>query len=190
MAFDAYLKFVQPPVTGEAELGANHSPDGDNNKGGWIDLEEYSFAASMAVSPARSSGTGAATTGKGKLEPFTFKKFVDATSMSLAFHAAAGTIFSRVVVNLFASLTDSGGTEHKPYQFLTITMQGAVISSCKFSGGGGDELPTEEISITYGSIEYKYKPFKVNEDTGVVSAGAGGVTTFSWSTIKNSGSKS
>ncbi|AWI10033.1 Hcp family type VI secretion system effector [Ereboglobus luteus] len=189
MAFDAYLKFVTPYVVGEITLGDGYTPAKETNKSGWIDLEEYSFSATMAVSPARSSGTGAATTGKGKLEPFTFKKFVDATSMHLAFHASAGTVFEKIVVNLFASLTE-GGSSHKPYQFLSIVMQGAVINSCKFSGGGGDELPTEELSIAYGAIEYEYKPFKVNEDTGAITPGAGGLTTVKWNTIKNTGTKS
>jgi type VI secretion system secreted protein Hcp len=188
MAFDAYLKFVEPPVTGEASLGTSYSPDGDAAHTGWIDMTEYGFGTSMAVSAARSSGTGAATTGKGKLELFTFKKIVDATSMTLAFHAAAGTVFKKIVANLFVSI-DEGGAKHKPHQFLTIIMQGAVIESCKFSGGGGDDLPAEDIAINYGSIEYTYKPFTADPETGAVTI-TGGKSTFKWNTITNKGEKS
>jgi type VI protein secretion system component Hcp len=188
MAFDAYLKFAEPPTPGEAELGKGYNPDNTADKTGWIEMTEYGFSVTMAVSAARSSGTGAATTGKGKLEPFTFKKTVDATSMRLAFHAAAGTIFRQIVINIFATTTD--GKESKPYLFLSMLLKGAVISSCGFSGGGGDELPTEDIAITYGSLDCKYWPFSVDEDTGAITPGGKGVTTFNWSTIKNSGTKS
>ena len=151
-------------------------------------MEDYAFSATMAVSAARSGGTGAATTGKGKLEPFTFKKTVDATSMSLAFHAAAGTIFKNIVVNVFATLAEKG--QHAPKRFLTIVMGGAVINSCSFSGGGGDDLPTEDISITYGAIEYKYSGFKVNEKDGSITPGGTGTSSqFQWNTITNTGSK-
>ncbi|MDF9826553.1 type VI protein secretion system component Hcp [Ereboglobus sp. PH5-10] len=187
MAFDAYMRFLEPKVEGEAKLSANYQTDSADGNSGWIDISDYGFSATMAVTPARSGGTGAATTGKGKLEPFNCKKRADATSMSLAFHAAAGTIFKRIVVNLFATL-DEGGAKHKPHQFLTVVLQGAVISAYKFSGSAGDDLPEEEISITYGSIEYKYNGFSVDEETGAITPG-GKKSVFSWSTIKNSGSK-
>lgn len=188
MAFDAYLKFIEPRVTGEVTLRDKYKPDGpDTGLSGWIDLEEYGFAASMAVSPSRSSGTGAATTGKGKLEPFTFKKFVDATSMSLAFHAAAGTVFKQISVNLFASLTAPDGSAHDPFLFLSITMKGAVIGSCKLSGGGGDDLPTEDIEINYGTINYKCWPFTADAETGAISKQT--AVDFDWNTITNSGRK-
>jgi type VI protein secretion system component Hcp len=189
MAFDAYLKFVTPDVLGEAELGAVYEPKVDGTRTGWIEMTEYGFGASMAVSAARSSGTGAATTGKGKLEPFTFKKAVDATSMTLAFHAAAGTVFQKIVVAIFVSLDSGDGSTQKPHTFLTIEMKGAVIASCAFSGGGGDELPTEDVSINYGFIDYTYNPFTVDLETGKVTTGAN-PSTFKWNTITNKGEKS
>lgn len=188
MAFDAYLKFAEPLVQGQAVVDKPYELHGNTNITDWINMEEYSFAASMAVSSSRSSGTGAATTGKGKLEPFTFKKIVDATSTSLAFHAAAGTIFKRIVVNLFASLGDGGGATHKPHRFLSIIMTGGVINSCKFSGGGGDELPTEEISIAYGAIQYTYWNYTIDAETGAITPGS--ITApFYWNTITNTGDK-
>lgn len=188
MAFDAYIRFLDPKVEGEVKLNASYKTDGADGNAGWIDMSEYSFSGTMAVTAARSGGVGAATTGKGRLEPFTFKKVVDATSMSLAFHAAAGTVFKKIVVNLFASLGDGGGAKHTPHQFLSIVLQGAVINSCKFNGGGGDELPTEDISLTYGIIEYKYKNFQADPETGAITPGSK-QSVFSWNTIKNSGSK-
>lgn len=191
MAFDAYIRFLLPEVPGEVKLDpTNYKTDGAQGTApgneGWIDMTEYSFSTTMAVTAARSGGVGAATTGKGKLEPFVFKKNVDATSMSLAFHAAAGTVFKQITVNIFVSLSDGGAT-HKPHEFLTVNMGSAVINACKFSGGGGDDLPTEEINITYGTIEYKYTPFKIKEDGSVeVSSTA---STFGWNTISNTGSK-
>jgi len=190
MAYDAYMRFLEPRIDGEAKLQDTYkpAPSGmvDNDK--WISLSEYSFSATMAVTQSRSGGTGAATTGKGKFEPFTFKKNVDTTSMTLAFHASAGTIFKTLVVNVFNSLGDAGGTKHEPFLFLTIVMKGAVISGCKFNGGGGDELPTEEITITYGSISYKYDGFQVDPDSGEIKKGRH--SEFNWNTITNSGSKS
>jgi len=148
-------------------------------------MDEYSFSTTMAVTAAR-GGTGSATTGKGKLEPFTFKKNVDGISTTLAFHAAAGTIFETIVVNVFATVSD--GSKQDPYLFLSIEMKGAVINSCKFSGGGGDDLPTEDVSITYGSIEYKYNAFTIDDTSGAFSQGR--TTSVQWNTIKNTGTKS
>lgn len=190
MAFDAYIKFIKPGLNGQVVLDKKkYDVEGDaEGHSGWIDMSEYSFSGTMAVTQARSAGVGAATTGKGKLEPFTFKKFVDATSMHLAFHAAAGTLFQLIIVQLFASQATEAGTEHKPEGFLTIKIKGAVITSCKFSAGGGDDLPAEDVSITYGSIEYVYKSFKVsNVETGAIEAGP--VKRFQWNTVSNTGSK-
>ena len=194
MAFDAYLKFASPSQPGNAggkagiankyEFDKDEPTPGGNI--GWIQMDEYSFGASMAVTASRSGGTGSATTGRGKLEPFTFKKSVDKTSMALAFHAAAGTVFQKIVVNIFVAV-NTKGDEQVPYQFLTIVMESAIINSCKFSGGGGDDLPTEEVSINYGRIKYKYKPFTVTS-TGQLERKP--TTTFLWDTIANKGAKS
>jgi len=189
MAFDAYLRFAVPPVDGQATLDSTYKPEpsGEVTNDKWISIDEYAFSATMAVTAARSGGTGAATTGKGKFEPFTFKKNVDATSMSLAFHASAGTIFKKIIINVFTSLAAADGSTHEPKLFLIATMSGAVINSCKLSGGGGDELPTEEVSISYGAITYEYRGFKVDADSGAISAGS--KIRFSWNTITNSGAK-
>jgi len=191
MAFDAYLRFLLPPVDGEVTLDPKkYEVEGADGNDKWISIEEYGFSATMPVTQSRSGGTGAATTGKGKLEPFTFKKPVDATSMYLAFHAAAGTVFKKIVVNVFASIDDGSGAAQKPHRFLTVILQGAVIGSCAFSGGGGDDLPTEDVSINYGSITYKYSGFKVDEESGAITVGdAARNSQFNWNTITNSGTK-
>ena len=190
MAFDAYIRFCKPEILGSAKIADKYDlksvSKGDwTGKDNWIQMDEYSFGTSMAVTAARSGGTGAATTGKGKLEPFTFKKNVDKTSLNLAFHAAAGTVFSQIVAKLFVSSSE-GGASQVGIQFLTIIMSTAVINSCKLSGGGGDDLPTEDISINFGEIEYIYSPFQVKD--GVVTT-TGQKRPFWWSTVTNKGGK-
>jgi type VI secretion system secreted protein Hcp len=50
------------------------------------------------------------------------------------------------------------GTEAQDY--LIITLSPVVISSYTTSAGAGDEVPTDNISLTFSKIEYKYAPQK------------------------------
>jgi len=201
MAFDAYIKFAGPEVQGSAILSKGNRGGVDYPIGlpskipmkvvqatpeNWIQMDEYGFSATMAVTAARSGGTGAPTTGKGKLEPFTFKKPVDRVSMSLAFHASAGTVFKEILVNVFVSIGDQGGAGSAPVRFLTIGLRNAVITSCGFSGGGGDDLPTEDVSISYGAITYELTPFVVEEDTVKQDKNQ---YYCDWNTVTNTGTK-
>jgi type VI secretion system Hcp family effector len=191
MAFDAFIKFMKPEIQGEANSSADSGGEKVQNKHPGlekdvIEMASYEFSTSMAVSASRGDG-GAATTGRGKLEPFKFTKNVDSSSMTLAFHAAAGTIFSLVHIRVYASLGDGGGKEHAPKQIVEMKLTGAVISACEISAGGGDELPTESITFNYGSIEMKCQSMIASAEDGQITFGP--EKRFNWNTITNKGVK-
>ncbi|MDR1011920.1 MAG: type VI secretion system tube protein Hcp [Opitutaceae bacterium] len=182
---------MKPEIQGEANSSADSGGEKVQNKHPGlekdvIEMASYEFSTSMAVSASRGDG-GAATTGRGKLEPFKFTKNVDSSSMTLAFHAAAGTIFSLVHIRVYASLGDGGGKEHAPKQIVEMKLTGAVISACEISAGGGDELPTESITFNYGSIEMKCQSMIASAEDGQITFGP--EKRFNWNTITNKGVK-
>ena len=152
MATDTHIKF--DGVEGES----TH----ESHKG---EVEVLSWT--WGVSNAAHAGGGGS--GKGKANPgdFHFTHVYDKASPVLAKKCAQGVHFKEAVVT-----ARKAGEGQK--DFLKVTMKEVFITSVQPAGSSGGDLQ-ESISMSYGSIEFAYKP---QDDKG----GLGGEVKFSWDT--------
>lgn len=150
MASDTHIKF--DGVDGES-THKDHK--------GEIDVLSWSWGVNNA------SATAGGGSGKGKGEPgsFNFMHLYDKASPVLAKKCAQGVHFGTVTMTARKS-----GEGQK--DFLKITMKEVFITAVHPSGGSGGEI-AESVSMTYGDIEFGYKP---QDDKG----GLGGEVKFGW----------
>jgi len=152
MAIDTHIKF--DGVDGEA-THKDHK--------GEIEVLSWSWGINNASSL---SGGGS---GKGKASPgeFCFTHIYDKASPILAKKCAQGAHFKDVIVT-----SRKAGEGQK--DFLIVTMKEVFISSVQPSTGGereGDIM--ESVSMSYGSIDFAYKP---QDEKG----GMAGEVKFGW----------
>lgn len=167
MAFDAYLMFDDPKISGESTSEVH---------AGSIELKSYDFGITMAAAPGRSDG-GGATTGRANFNEFTCEKNIDLASPHLAYHCAAGTVLKKIIVKLYLRLGNA-----TPHNFLTLTYTDSVIAECTIQGSGGDDLPSETLKINYGAVKFEYaQPPTAKSPKN---------NRFEWSQITNTGTKS
>lgn len=150
MSTDTHIKF--DGVEGEA-THADHK--------GEIEVLAWSWGVSNA------SGIAGGGSGKGKANPgeFSFTHLYDKASPVLSKKCAQGTHFTTVTVTARKS-----GEGQK--DFLSITMKEVFITSVQPAGSSGGDI-TENVSMSYGSIDFAYKP----QDT---KGGLGGEVKFGW----------
>jgi type VI secretion system secreted protein Hcp len=150
MAFDAYLKL--DTITGEST---------DTNFAGCMEIFSFSLGASNPVTIGSASGGGGG--GRASLSGFNFMKKTDSASPLLyqtcvtGAHLATGTV----------SLRKAGGTA---LVYLTYGFKVIYVDSIQWSGSaGGDDTPTESVSLTFGCLTVDYQP---QDNTGKPSGGA------------------
>lgn len=150
MAIDTHIKF--DGVEGEA----THT----DHKG---EIEVLSWSWSVANDSAVAGGGS----GKGKATPnaFSFAHVYDKASPVLAKKCAQGVHFKEVT--LTARKSGEGQKD-----FFKVIMKEVFITGVSPSGGGGGEI-IENVSMSYGSIDFSYKP---QDDKG----GTGGEVKFGW----------
>ena len=151
MASDTHIKF--DGVEGES-THADHK--------GEVEVLSWSWGVSNASSSASGGGSG-----RGKANPgdFHFQHIYDKASPVLAKKCAQGVHFPTVVVT-----SRKSGEGQK--DFLKITMKEVFVTSVQPSGSSQGDL-MESISVTYGSIDFSYKP----QDA---KGGLGGEVKFGW----------
>ena len=150
MAIDTHIKF--DGVEGES-THTDHK--------GEIEVLSWSWGVHNASSVA---GGGS---GKGKADPgeFNFTHRYDKASPVLTKKCAQGLHFPTVTVT-----SRKAGEGQK--DFLKITMKEVFVSSVQANGGGGGDLH-ESVSVSYGSIDFAYKP---QDEKGIL----GGEVKFGW----------
>lgn len=150
MSTDTHIKF--DGVEGEA-THADHK--------GETELLSWSWGVSNAVGLP---GTGS---GKGKAEPqqLHITHLYDKASPVLAKKCAQGVHFKEVV--LTARKSGEGQKD-----FLKATLKEVYITSVSTNGGSGGELH-EQVSMSYGSIDFAYK---AQDEKGTL----GGEVKFGW----------
>jgi type VI secretion system secreted protein Hcp len=152
MSIDCHLKL--DGVKGES-THAKHKDE--------VALQSWSWGASNA---SNSSGGGMAV-GKGKPQDLHITKKYDKASPVLSKNCAAGTHFKEATL----SMSLAGG---KQEDFLVIKLKEVFVTSHQVSAGAGGEV-SDQISLSYGDIEYSYKPQK---DDGSLD----GEVKFGWNT--------
>jgi type VI secretion system secreted protein Hcp len=150
MASDVHIKF--DGVDGES-THKDHK--------GEIEILSWSWGVNNA------SATAGGGSGKGKGDPgaFNFMHIYDKASPVLAKKCAQGVHFP--TVTLTARKSGEGQKD-----FLKVTMKEVFITSVQPSGASQGDI-MESVSMSYGDIEFAYKP---QDDKG----GLGGEVKFGW----------
>lgn len=159
---DIYLKFGSPAIKGESS---------DKDHKDWIEISSWNHSITQPRS-ATSGTAGGATAERCEHGDMTFSKDIDAVSPLLYQHASGGTTFDEVTVDFMRA--DGEGNRVK---YLEIKMKYVIVSSVTPSVVG-EGLPTEQFSLKYAAIQWKYTQQQV-------SGGAGGNVQGAWSLTKN-----
>jgi type VI protein secretion system component Hcp len=181
MAFDTYICFPEASnIKGEA--GTVYAIEAFKRLGKPIQLTSWSgLGAEMATTVARSD-VGGATTGRSKVKNFSCEANLDKSGGSIAFHSAAGTVFSKVELRMFISVNDEKKGGQIVLRILSINLYDVIITSYSISIGGGDDLPTMSFELSIGRIAFGYKGLDPKTRTSLLST----PDKFTWSTLSNS----
>jgi type VI secretion system secreted protein Hcp len=158
MAFDAYLEIEG--VEGESQR-AGHE--------GQIELMSFSLGASNPISITTGTGMGA---GKVSISSFNLMKYTDGTSPTLFQKCCNGKHFDKAKVTLYKAAGDDGALDYLIYEFEKV-----FVESIQWSGGG-DGIPMESVSLSFGKVTINYA---VQNDDGTRA----GVTPGSWNLVAN-----
>jgi type VI secretion system secreted protein Hcp len=137
MAIEYHLKFGS--IKGES-AATKHKEE--------IELLSWSWGAS---NPTTIVGTGMSA-GKVSMSDLSFTKRVDKSSPKLLELCVTGKHVDEVTLS--CSKQTGGKT---PEDFLIIKLKEVYVSSHQCGGSAGEDVGTESLSITYGSINYDYK---------------------------------
>ncbi len=132
-----YVKFEG--VDGEAQ---------DKDHKGWCDILSFSQGQSVpegATGPTRRRGDVV-------FEDIVVVKELDKASPKLAEAVCQGKVFPKVEIHLTASYTDAGRATYYAYE-----LRNVLILSYHIGGSGqGEDVPTEEISLSFEEIKVTY----------------------------------
>lgn len=148
MAFDTFLKIKG--VEGEA-MQSKHAKE----------IEIYSFSWGASNPTTVSSGTGGLSAGKVSVSSFNVMKKTDKTSPVLFNACCSGKHFDDAIVTMNKASGDAGQAP-----FLKYTFTDVMIESIQWSGStGGDDTPTESLSLAFAKVEIEYQQ---QDDKGAV----------------------
>lgn len=140
MAFDTFLKIKG--VEGEA-MHSKHANE----------IEIYSFSWGASNPTTVGSGTGGLSAGKVSVSSFNIMKKTDKTSPVLFNACCNGKHFDDAIVTMNKASGDAGQAP-----FLTYTFTDVMIESIQWSGStGGDDTPTESVSMAFAKVEIEYQ---------------------------------
>lgn len=164
MAYDAYLKIEGVP--GEA-TDAKHKE--------WIEILSYSHGVSQMASSSASTAGGRSSE-RCDHQDFSIVKSLDAASPKLNLFCCNGKHIGAITVSISRATGDK-------QQYMEYKLSDVIVSSVQIGGnsGGGDSVPTEQVSFNYGKIEWTYT--KTDHKTGK----SGGNVASHWDQIENQG---
>jgi type VI secretion system secreted protein Hcp len=139
-AVDMFLKIEG--IEGESQ---------DKNHKGWIEISSVQYGISASIP---SSGE---KTSKAAFSDVLITKVLDKASPKIAMSTANGEQYPSGEIHFCDS--DSAMC------FYTIKLSNVIISQYSFSSGG--DLPTESVSLAYGSMHWNYKTEKDDGKDGV-----------------------
>jgi type VI secretion system secreted protein Hcp len=150
MAFDAFVYFDGKSSSGLEVKG--ESTDDVYKAKGAFEVYSFSLGASNPVTiGSATSGTGG---GKVSISSFSIMKKTDSASAALFRACCDGSHFTAAHV----VLRKSGG---KKVEYLKYDFEEVFVESVQWSGStGGDDTPTESLSVAFGKVAVTYTPQK------------------------------
>lgn len=160
MAFDAFLKL--------------EGIDGESTRKGYekqMAVISFSWAGS---NPSTIGVTGGGGGGKGELSSLSIIKKADSASPLMFQKCMEGEHVPKASLTLLKA----GGKE--AVDFIKYEMEKVYIDSVSYSGSeGGDDQPTESISLSFGKMGYTFTPQKADGTKGSPVVGQWDVTIVS-----------
>ena len=135
MAVDMFLKL--DGVKGES---------GDSKMKEEIDVLAWSWGASQSGTMHVGGGGGA---GKVNMQDLSLTKYVDKASPVLFQKVCSGKHFPKAEL-----IVRKAGD--KPVDYVIITMEEVIISSLSTGGSGGEDRITENVSLNFAKVKFKY----------------------------------
>ena len=139
MAFDTYLKITG--VDGEATA-----------KGVEKQIEIYSWSWGASNPTTVSSGSSGLSAGKVSVSSFNVMKKTELSSCKLFTACCNGKHFTEADVTMRKATGDGGQQKFLTYKFTDV-----MVESIQCSGSsGGDDTPTESVSLAFAAVEIEY----------------------------------
>ncbi|HVK15393.1 MAG TPA: type VI secretion system tube protein Hcp [Fimbriiglobus sp.] len=177
MAFDAYMYFEEPGGGAVLPEGETSDKEFAAKKA----FEVFSFSLGASNPTTIGSGSGGASSGRVSYSTVNVMKRTDKSSPKLVATCNSGGHFGKVTLVLRKSGQDKAKAGEA---FLTYEFHKVFVDSIQWSGSsGGDDVPTESLSLAFGAIKIGYKP--QNKDGSL-----GTEVPATWSLIKNDNSTS
>jgi type VI secretion system secreted protein Hcp len=137
MALEAFLKIEGIP--GESRK-QGHADE--------IDILSFSFGASNPTTVGKGTGAGASQV---SISSFSIMKGTDLSSAPLFLRCAKGEHIPTAIV----TLRKAGG--ENPLEYLQYKFSKVYVDSIQWSGSsGGDDTPTESLSLAFEKVEIAY----------------------------------
>jgi type VI secretion system secreted protein Hcp len=152
MAFDAFIKI--DGIVGESTRAKFEKQ---------IQIESFSWGASNPSSMGH--GTGGAA-GTGEVSSFSFTKKTDSSSPKLFEHCVAGEHLPTAVV----TLRKAGGKN--PLDYVKYEFEKVFIQSVQWSGPGADDVPTENVQLSFSKAKMTYTPQNDDSTPGAAVVGS------------------
>ncbi len=137
MAVDMFLKIEG--IDGES-VDDSHADE--------VDILAWSWGMSQSGTTHMGPGAGS---GKVNVQDVSVTKYVDSASHALMKSACKGTHIPEVVL----TVRKAGDS---PLEYIIITMEDVIVSSVSTGGSGGEERLTENVTLNFAKVYYKYTP--------------------------------
>lgn len=141
MAVDMFIKLEGDSFKGESE-------DKDAKHKETIDVLAWSWGMSNSGTGHTGGGSGS---GKVSVQDLSFTKYVDAASAGLMLACSKGTHVTKATL----TVRKAGGTA---VEYIVIVLNDVLITSVSTGGSGGEDRLTENVTLNFKSIDYKYQP--------------------------------
>jgi type VI secretion system secreted protein Hcp len=140
MAFDTYVELTG--IEGEATA-----------KGFEKKIEIFSFSWGASAPVTIGSGTGGISASRVSISSFNVMKKTEKSSTKLFQACCGGTHFDSATV----TMRKATGAETGQKAFLIYKFTDVMVESIQWSGSsGGDDTPTESVSLSFGKVEVEY----------------------------------
>jgi type VI secretion system secreted protein Hcp len=120
----------------------------------WIEIFSWSQGFSQPSMPISLSGGQAAATAMCNHSPISVTKYLDEATHLILTRIWSGKILPKAKIECFRA-----AGEQAPVKYLEVSMEAVIISNYSISVSG-DDIPMENITLTYGKVTYNHIPYK------------------------------
>ncbi|HJQ40276.1 MAG TPA: type VI secretion system tube protein Hcp [Thermoanaerobaculia bacterium] len=153
MAINMFIKFEDPALAG-GSTAEGHKDE--------IEVLSWNHGFAQPTSPTRSTA-GGGTVEQANHQNFTFTKYLDASTNDLLKMCWSGKQIGKATLRCYRA---DGARDNQPVEYLQVIMTHVIISNFSVSGGPGD-VPVENVSLDYGTVQYIYKQQKHDDESAM-----------------------